>query len=91
MIKSFLLSAGLTSVALGIPIAVIASEFSEGLLVGRAILTCAYLEGEKFKDPEFGVYMLQEQYNELPQYNKSFLLDMWLDDEDFKCIKAVGY
>ena len=66
-----------------------AESYENGLWIGGVIATCTFLEGDDFKDPEFGAYMLRESFNRVPAGQRSSLITMWLDDESDKCVQAV--
>jgi hypothetical protein len=77
--SAFALSAGMAG----------ASEYMDGLRTGGAIVTCSFLESGEFRDESFGSRVLREQFKQLTSIERSHLVQLWLDDEDDKCIRAV--
>ena len=91
IMKTILLSLATTLAIVPTAHAFDAETYTEGLKNGSVIATCMYLQRGDFKDPNFGAFMLKEQFNLLPQYNQTYFLDSWREDNNDKCIEAVGY
>ena len=68
----------------------LAGDYSEGLRAGGTITTCQYLEAERFANPEFGVYMLREQFKTMDYNQQNMLVSLWERDENDLCIAVVS-
>ena len=84
--KSLLL--GLAATVAFVPGVAKADEFTNGLLTGAVITTCQYVLNDVFADPEFGTYMVEAQYNELPSDMQRMVIRLWNERGAKECIHA---
>ena len=67
-----------------------AGEYADGLRTGNVIGTCVFLEGYHFNNPRFGAEYLMEAFNGITTAEQGYLVDMWREDGDRSCLRAVG-
>ncbi len=67
-----------------------AGEYADGLRTGGVITSCVLLEGGHFSNRQFGSEYLKESFYGITTAEQGYLVDMWREDGDRSCLRAVG-
>ena len=88
MLRNLFLAAA-SAFALGSGSVMAADDYVDGLKMGGLITSCQYYLNDAFKNPQFGSYMVREQYQDLSSAEQRAIIKIWNEKGSTKCVHAT--